>query len=345
MSTHSSTLQGILLGLLSGLCTVPVAASALSTAYHEWTLPSVHGELPPAAAPDAPPLPPPSAPPSGGQTMADVLASSHDSDWRPLDPENTLYVELAAGKVILELAPAFAPLHVANLKTLVRAGYFDGLSVVRSQDNYVVQWGDPNGDDPAKARAFGKAQKSLPPEMDRAVAPDIPFTLLPDGDVYAPEVGYSLGFPVARDPKIGRIWLAHCYGMLGAGRGERAESGSGAELYVVIGHSPRHLDRNVALLGRIVQGMELLSTLPRGDGPLGFYTPQQARPPIRAVRIAADLPASQRVPLEVLRTDTPTYQKLVEARRLRREGWFLHAVGKIELCNVPLPVRVRVPAH
>jgi peptidylprolyl isomerase len=306
--------------------------------------PAGDGKLPLANAPtSAPSKPPPSL--ASGPTMAEVLAASHDADWRPLDPENTLYVELPAGRVIVELTPAFAPAHVANLKTLVRAGYFDGLAVVRSQDNYVVQWGDPDGDDPAKARAFGNAQKRVPAEMDRAVAADLPFALLPDGDVYASQVGHSLGFPVARDPQGGRTWLAHCYGMVGAGRGDTAESGNGAELYVVIGPSPRHLDRNVTLLGRVVQGMELLSTLPRGDGPLGFYTPQQARTPVRALRIAADLPAGQRVPLEALRTDTATFQKLVDARRIRREAWFLQKTARIDLCNVPLPVRVRATAH
>jgi hypothetical protein len=83
------------------------------------------------------------------QTMADILAASKPSDWRPLDPENTLYLELTSGRVVIELAPAFAPRHVANVKALVREGYFNGLAIVRSQDNYVVQWGDPDAGDVA----------------------------------------------------------------------------------------------------------------------------------------------------------------------------------------------------
>src|SRR5205823_2247081 len=110
--------------------------------------------------------------------------------------------------------------------------------------------------------------------------------------------------PVARDPKSGRAWLAHCYAMVGAGRGDTADSGSGAELYVVIGHSPRHLDRNVTLLGRVVEGMELLSTLPRGTGPLGFYEDPKQYVFIPKVRLAADVPAAERTALELLRTDT-----------------------------------------
>jgi len=278
-----------------------------------------------------------------GATMADVLAASTAADWQALDPENTLYVELPGGRVVIELAPAFAPNHVANVKALAREKYFDGLTVVRSQENYVVQWGDPDGDDAAKARAIRTAKKSLQAEMDRAIAPDLPFAPLADGDVYAPQVGHSLGFPVARDPAKGRTWLTHCYAMVGAGRGDTADSGSGAELYVVIGHSPRHLDRNVTLLGRVVQGMELLTTLPRGTGPLGFYTEASQRVPLKSVRVAADVPPAERTNLEMLRTDTETFTKLVDARRWRRESWFLDKVGKIELCNVPLPVRPIAP--
>ncbi|HXT52216.1 MAG TPA: peptidylprolyl isomerase [Thermoanaerobaculia bacterium] len=276
--------------------------------------------------------------------MPAVLAASKPSDWTPLDPENTLYVELATGRVVIALAPAFAPNHVANVKALARQGYFEGAAVLRSQENYVVQWGDPHGDDEAKAKPFGNAKKSLAAEFDRA-AKDLAFTPLPDGDVYAPEVGFSTGFPAARDAKTGRAWLTHCYAMVGAGRGNTADSGSGAELYVVIGHSPRHLDRNVTLLGRVVKGMELLTTLPRGTGGLGFYEEESQFVPLRSVRVAADVPAAEREALEVLRTDTSTFAELVDSRRTRREDWFLNKGGKIELCNVPLPVRpVQAPA-
>jgi peptidylprolyl isomerase len=269
-------------------------------------------------------------------TMAEVLAASRPADWRPLDPENTLYVDVAGGRVVIELAPAFAPEHAANVRTLVRQGYFDGLSIIRSQDNYVVQWGDPDG-----KRDLGKARATLPPEFTVPWTPALPFTKLPDPDGYAPEVGFSGGFPVGRDPKTGQGWLAHCYGMVGAGRGNEVESGSGAELYVVIGHAPRHLDRNIALVGRVVQGMERLSVLPRGTGPLGFYERPEQYVPIRTVRLAADVPVAERAPLEVLRTDTPTFAALVESRRNRRDDWYKVPAGHVELCNVPIVVRSR----
>ena len=278
------------------------------------------------------------APRAKPKTMADVLSASKPSDWRTLDPENTLYLDLAAGRVVVELAPAFAPLHAKNIRTFAHEHYFDGLAILRVQDNFVTQWGDPDGDKPDKAHPFGSASKTLAAEFERA-SDGLPFTKLPDGDVYAPEVGFSGGMPVARDPKSGKAWLAHCYGMVGAGRDTGVETGPGSELYVVIGHAPRQLDRNIALVGRVVQGMELLSALPRGTGPLGFYEKAEQRVPIRSVRLAADVPAAERTNLEILRTDTATFGDLVESRRNRRDDWYKVPAGRIDLCNVPIPVR------
>jgi peptidylprolyl isomerase len=287
-----------------------------------------------AAAPPGPSNPtaetahrPPSA--------ADVIAGSTAADWRPLDPQNTVYLELPAGRVVIELDPEFAPRHAENIVALAREGYFDGTAVVRSQDNYVVQWADPDGKHPIR-----HAAKSLSAEFERA-SRGVAFTPLIDPDTYAPEVGFSNSFPVARDPKFGRAWLVHCYGMVGAGRDNDVDSGGGTELYVVIGHAPRHLDRNTTLVGRVVQGMELLSALPRGTGALGFYEKPEQRVPIKSMRVAADLPASQRTDLEVLRTDTPTFTAYVEARRNRREEWFKVPAGHVDVCNVPMVARPR----
>jgi peptidylprolyl isomerase len=265
--------------------------------------------------------------------MSDILAAAQPDDFRTPDPENTLYLELAAGRVVLELAPDFAPAHAANVKALAREGYFDGAAIVRVHENYVVQWADPDG-----KREIRAARRTLSAEFERP-ASGLPFTPLAERDAYADEVGFSGGFPVARESAAGAAWLVHCYAMLGAGRDNGADSGGGTELYVVIGHSPRHLDRNITLLGRVLTGMERLTALPRGTGPLGFYEKPEQRVPIRALRVAADVPAAERSELEILRTDTATFAALVEARRNRREEWFLRPAGHIEICNVPLVVR------
>ncbi len=291
----------------------------------------------PAATPAAKPAAAPAAKPAY-KPWPEILAESPASDWRPLDPENTLYMELPAGRVVMELAPGFVPLHAANIKTMVREKYFDGLAIIRSQDNYVVQWGDPEEDE-AKAKPLGTAKPKIDPEFSVPVSAATPFHKLPDGDVYAPQVGFGDGFPAARDAKGKQTWLTHCYGAVGVARGNDPQGGSGSGLYVIIGHAPRHLDRNVTVVGRVVQGIELLSTLPRGTGALGFYEKPEQRVPIASIRIAADVPAAERTELEVLRTDSKTFDAVTEARRNRRDDWTVNPAGHIELCNVQLPVR------
>jgi peptidylprolyl isomerase len=278
------------------------------------------------------------------ETMAELIRSSKPTDWRTLDPQNTLYLELSTGRVVIELAPAFAPAHVTNIKALARERYYDGLGIIRVQDNYVAQLGDFDADKPESARKIQSAKRTLPGEFDRPIDASLPFAPLSDGDVYAPEVGFSNGFPVARDPKANKMWLVHCYGMVGVGRDVAADSGGGTELYVVIGQAPRSLDRNVTLVGRVWVGVELLSALPRGEGALGFYQKRDQCFPIKSVRLAADVPAEERTPLEVLRTDTALFQDLVGARRNRREEWFHHQAGRIEVCSVPVPVRMSTAA-
>lgn len=276
--------------------------------------------------------------PATPPTMPEVLANSQPSDWRRLDPAETLVLDLPGGRVIMALAPEFAPEHVANIKALVAERFYDDLVVVRSQDNYVVQWGDP-AEDPEDRRPVKKARKSLAPEFDRAMTDDLPIALLEDGDAYAPQVGFAGGFPVAADPETGRMWLTHCYGMVGVGRDVAPDSGNGGEMYVVIGHAPRHLDLNVTLVGRVVQGIEHLSTLPRGTGALGFYEDPEEFVEIESMRLGSEIPTGEWQDLELLRTDTPTFEALIESRRNRHESWFASPTGRIGLCNVPLPVR------
>ncbi|MES2046776.1 MAG: peptidylprolyl isomerase [Pseudomonadota bacterium] len=273
--------------------------------------------------------------------IADVIKASSAADWRVLVPENTLYLELEKGRVVIELAPDFAPKHAVNIRALVREGYYDGLAIVRSQDNYVAQWADPEDENPAKKREVKTAHKNLDAEFSVKDGKELSFTRLPDVDGYAPQVGHANGFAAGRDPKTGTAWLAHCYGAVGVARGNESNSGDGTSLYVVTGNAPRQLDRNVTVVGRVMQGMELLSSLPRGTGALGFYEKPEQMTAIKAIRIAADVPEAERSKLEILRTDTATFKAVVEAQRNRGGDWYKVAAGHIDLCNVPLPVRVQ----
>jgi peptidylprolyl isomerase len=282
------------------------------------------------------PTPPPAKPSSG-----EILAASAPGDWRDLPLDSTVVMELPSGPVVIELAPAFAPKHAESIRRLTRAGYFDGLAIIRVHDNYVTQWGDP-AEDEAKAKPkpvdpTTSSSGKVPAEFDRPLK-GLTLTVLPDADGWSPKVGFVEGWPVATDPKKGRAWLTHCYGMVGAGRGDAVDSSDGSSLYAVIGHQARGLDLNITTVGRVVQGIERLSGLPRGTGPLGFYQKPEQRLPIVRARLLADIPATERPKLQVLRTDTATWTRWLDARR-NRSGWFVHNPGRVDLCAVLPPVR------
>ncbi len=279
------------------------------------------------------------------RTTADIVREAPDSAWRRPDPNDVLAMTLPSGIVWIELAPRFAPLHADNIRKLVAQHYFDGLAVLRVQDNFVAQWGDPGADDddPAKGRPLGAASRTLAPEFfvsDKGLR----ITRLKDRDVWAPVTGFVDGFPVAADPKTHRAWIAHCYGTIGAGRGNTVDSGNGAELYAVIGQSPRQLDLNIAPVARVLQGMELLSSLPRGGQNMGFYDKPEQNVRIAKVERLADMPEATRPDVRVFRTDTPEWAAMVESRRNRQDAWYVHKAGAIDLCNITVPVRIEAHA-
>jgi peptidylprolyl isomerase len=265
----------------------------------------------------------------------EVLAKAPASAWQALDPASTLYMDLPGGRVVILLAPGFAPKTVANIRQLVAARYFDNSAIVRSQDNYVVQWSQED-----KAEKAANAKLKGYAEFERPVwPPDL--VHLPDHDTYAPVTGFDGDFAVGSDGKS--EWMLHCYGSVGAGRDNAPDSGSGVELYAVTGQAPRQLDRNITLVGRVVQGMELLSSLPRGGSAqgayMGFYQSPSQYTKIKSIRLASEVPAAQRLKLEYLRPGTQAFTAYVEARRNRHNDWFVRPAGAIDACNVPLPVR------
>jgi len=266
----------------------------------------------------------------------EIVAAAPATDWRPVAPENLLVFELQGGhRIVMELAADFAPAHVANIRALARAHWFDGTPISRVQDNYVVQWAGA-----AAAKPLPPGVTLQPPSEYERSAKGVAFRSLRNRDAYARETGMVGGWPAAREN--GRMWLTHCYGMVGAGRDMPPVTGSGAELYAVIGHSPRHLDRNLAIVGRIVQGMEFLAALPRGGGGMGSYDPNEYVK-ITTARLASDLPPAAQPIVEVLDSNSGAYARWVESRANRPEAFFVHSANAIDICNAQVPVRLREP--
>lgn len=281
----------------------------------------------------------PAAPPGLTPSPGEVIAASKTSEWRALDPENTLYMDFPGkGRVIIEMAPNFSPNHVANVKALSREGHFVNGAVTRVQDNFVSQWAQAA--EPPRPPKTGVEKLNAEFTLPRSAVTN--FDVLPDPDTYAPEVGFINGMSAARDSE--RVWLTHCYGMVGVGRDSDENSGGGTELYVIIGHSPRNLDRQLTMLGRVVQGMEIMSSFPRGAGDAGFYKTPEEYQHYADIKVASDLPPEQRTPLEIMKTDSESFATLVNSRRWRKDDFYKNPVGRIGLCNVTVPVRPATPA-
>jgi peptidylprolyl isomerase len=277
------------------------------------------------------------APVAKATEPSDVLKASTQADWRDIVPDNLLVMDLGDGaRILIELAPDFAPVHVANIRALARGNWWQGASIYRVQDNYVAQWGLNESDKPLPARVV----KRPPAEYHRPLA-GLRTRPLGYPDSYAPVAGHAGGWPVGYDPQSGRAWLAHCYGSVGVGRDLAPDTGTGGELYAVIGHAPRHLDRNIAVVGRVVEGMEALTARRRGTEALGFIKDAKDHVPIARIRLASELPAAERPAMQVMRTDTPRFSAYVLGRANRGGTFFQVPAGGVDLCNVNVPVRRR----
>ncbi len=313
--------------------------------------------------------------PQGAPSPGEIVAEAAAGDWVPIPSENLLVMTLApdvdgaARQVVIQLMPPpFSQGWVENIRTFARAGWYDNISVNRVQDNYVVQWGDPNYDNPeakGKPKPLPQGLKVMteecfavsqvptqcnpsrfdPMEGLSAVAEDLDDDVANGRDPYAVWTfhwsGWQLAMSQRSNDREWEAWPTHCYGMVGVGRNYSPDTGSGAELYTVIGHAPRHLDRNIALVGRVIEGMEQFSSLPRGKGELGFYAADEIdkRTPILSVRVATDLPAAQQPGFEYLSTESETFAEYADARANRRDPFFIVPAGGADICNIPVPVR------
>jgi len=277
--------------------------------------------------------------PSSAPSPAEIVDAAPATAWRDVAPERLLIMKLADGdRVVIELAPEFAPVHVANVVRLARSHQWDGGAITRVQDNYVVQWRVHD-----EASPLPEGFMAHPPaEYDRPLK-GLDYTPLPYPDPYAAESGIASGWLVGREGA--QIWPAQCYGVVGVGRDMPPDTGDGRELYVVNGEAPRQLDRNLAVVGRVLEGMEHLSALPRGTGKLGFHTDPRQDVPIASMTLAADLPAALRPAMQVMRTDSQSFHDYLAARAARRDPFFVHPTGGVSLCNMPVPSREKKTQH
>jgi peptidylprolyl isomerase len=272
-------------------------------------------------------------------TPNDIVAGAPASAWKTIPADELMVIDLKnGGRVVIQLAPAFAPVHVANIQALARSAYWSGASVYRVQDNYVAQWGlnDSGKPWPAGVNPKPPAEYVRPPK-------GLKITPLGSSDPYAPAGGFADGWPIGYSPKAGWATLAHCYGSVGVGRDLAPDTGTGGELYAVIGHGPRQLDRNIALVGRVIDGIDRFSTLPRGTEALGFYKDRSQYAPIASIRLASDMPVTDRPAYQAMDTASPTFARYLTLRANRHDAFYEVPAGGVDLCNVQVPVRKQNP--
>ncbi len=139
-----------------------------------------------------------------------------------LDPENTIYLDLKDGRVVIELLPKVAPLHVARIKELTRAGFYNGIVFHRVIEGFMAQTGDPTG--------TGTGGSDLPDL--KAEFSDEPF------------------------------WT----GAVGMARSSSPDSAN-SQFFICLDNA-NFLDGQYTVFGRVVEGMEFVDKIKRGEPPV-----------------------------------------------------------------------------
>lgn len=297
-------------------------------------------------------------------TPDSVVAATQQAEWVAIALEDILIMELApAGDggerlvVIQLMPPPFSALWVENVRSLARAHWWDGTSVYRVVDNWVAQWGDVTEEKllPEGVVSPRVGYVSAPVDLKRPIVEeylDNAYTGITDhriawldGYVGFPRSGYYAdlevwvdGWPIATHSDGAEVWPIHCYGAVGVAR-NLEDTGTGSELYAVIGHAPRQLDRNIAVVGRVIDGIEHLSTLPRGTGEAGVYETRTEDTPIISVRLASEHPRGDSFAYEYLDTASESFARYVAVRANREDAFYAQPAGGVDICNVHVPVR------
>ena len=258
-----------------------------------------------------------------------------DEAWREIDPENTLYIDLEYGRVVLELYPEIAPIHVERIKTLTRQGFYDFVTFHRVIEGFMNQTGDPKGD--------GTGDSDLPDitaEFTFRRGSDMPVTLVGarpsgQGDI---GVGFYKALPVATQPtsqailtKDGKVaaFGLHCKGVTSMARTSNPNSAN-SQFFLMRDTSP-HLDSQYSIWGNTVLGHEHLTKIKVGSkGENPNFVPDV----MKKVQVAADVPAAERVNVQVLKADSAAFKNYLKTQK-KADGTYP------DVCDIQVPSRVK----
>lgn len=261
-------------------------------------------------------------------------ATAKDPTWREVEPDNLVFIELFEGEVVLELNPKFAPKTVAQFRKLVEDQFYDGLSFYRVIDGFVAQGGD--GSDLGELSLVPLIDAEFEREMDA----NIEFTRVQKTDLFADETGFVNGFAAARDLSENTIWLTHCPGVVAMARNDNPDS-SRTDFYFVIGQAPRYLDRNMNAFARVIEGMDVVQQIKRGPANQnGIFQDDTSPSRIRRMRLASDIPKSERMAAFVVDTNSKGFEQYLKDRRNRKQKFFQHKPPQVlDICQVPVASR------
>jgi len=282
-----------------------------------------------ALAQQNPVTPTPVTPATAASPVAAV-----NSSWQLLPQDNLLYLDTDQGRVVILLAPQFAPEHVKRVKELVKSGFYDGVTFYRVIEGFVAQFGVPEHEWGSRAKLTPmKAEFSWP------VRNGDPYLLVQRPDLLAEETGFNQGFAVAREQN--QEWLAHCPGVVNMARANEPDTGV-ADIAIMMGQAPRHLDKNMSAFGKVVWGQFALNRIRRGEATEGgVIGSAAARTVIKQARLGTDLAPDRQLQLEWLSTTSSEFSQSIAERRSRTHVFYQHkGNGNMDVCYPQVPVRL-----
>ncbi len=262
-----------------------------------------------------------------------------DAAWRNLNPENTLYIDTDYGRIVVELFPEIAPIHVERIKTLARQKFYDYVTFHRVIAGFMNQTGDPSGDGTGDSDL-----PDLPPEFTFRRAPNMPVTLvgarpLMPGNPQAGEVGVGFyhGLPVATQPAAGALatkdgkvaaFGLHCKGVTSMARTNDPNSAN-SQFFLMRGMA-QHLDAQYTIWGNTVWGHDILTKIKVGSK---SEDPNFAPDQMRKVQVAADVPANERLNVQVLDTESKAFRDYLRTLKAA-DGTYP------DICDIEVPTRL-----
>ena len=263
-----------------------------------------------------------------------------DSDWRELDPENTLYIDTDHGRVVVELYPEIAPGHVERIKVLTRQKFYDFITFHRVIEGFMNQTGDPKGD--------GTGDSDLPDLEGEFIfrrGPEMGITLIGARsiDPRSPDksqvgVGFYKAMPVASQPstqamltKDGKVkaFGLHCKGVTSMARSSDPNSAN-SQFFLMRG-TAGHLDAGYTVWGKTVWGHDVLTAIKVGTkGETADFVPDR----MKKVLVAVDVPEEERNQIQVMKTDSPSFTRYLSTLK-KADGSYP------EICDIEIPSRIK----